>query len=174
MGRRLKQWVSMPHAALWVVQLSPSRSVTARRASFNAARGFVGGAALLLSGEADSISGFQCRTRLCGWCSSPPRCGRAARPLFQCRTRLCGWCSRCNVLLQTRKSGVSMPHAALWVVQREKEEIYVYHYSSFNAARGFVGGAAVDVHSASRPKLVSMPHAALWVVQLRRSQLLSP
>ena len=35
-----------------------------------------------------------------------------------------------------------MPHAALWVVQLRKGEILVADYASFNAARGFVGGAA--------------------------------
>ena len=37
--------VSMPHAALWVVQPKSSSSLRACGASFNAARGFVGGAA---------------------------------------------------------------------------------------------------------------------------------
>ena len=45
---------------------------------------------------------------------------------------------------------VSMPHAALWVVQQQHDQV----------------GYGLP--------LVSMPHAALWVVQLRRSQLLSP
>ena len=67
-----------------------------------------------------------------------------------------------------------MPHAALWVVQ-----LYMLFALSdlmigFNAARGFVGGAAsasMIFHAKIR---VSMPHAALWVVQPRRSQLFSP
>ena len=59
----------------------------------HAARGFVGGAARSRIGANLDTSRFQCRTRLCGWCSrclreSPPR-----RSTFQCRTRLCGWCS---------------------------------------------------------------------------------
>ena len=41
--------VSMPHAALWVVQLPPSAPLTLPFPSFNAARGFVGGAASSLS-----------------------------------------------------------------------------------------------------------------------------
>ena len=36
----------------------------------------------------------------------------------------------------------------------------------FNAARGFVGGAAKDGVLVDRVYHVSMPHAALWVVQL--------
>ena len=37
---------------------------------------------------------------------------------------------------------VSMPHAALWVVQRPTGLTESSSLSSFNAARGFVGGAA--------------------------------
>ena len=36
---------------------------------------------------------------------------------------------------------------------------------SFNAARGFVGGAAVFSEASVIAIGVSMPHAALWVVQ---------
>ena len=36
---------------------------------FNAARGFVGGAALRVHNQLLADSWFQCRTRLCGWCS---------------------------------------------------------------------------------------------------------
>ena len=58
----------MPHAALWVVQPFP---------------------------EIDALIGqtFQCRTRLCGWCS-----GEYEKSL-------------------KGDFAVSMPHAALWVVQ---------------------------------------------------------
>ena len=46
---------------------------------------------------------------------------------------------------------------------------------SFNAARGFVCGAAeIDFNAKVVFVSVSMPHAALCVVQLRRSQPLSP
>ena len=37
---------------------------------------------------------------------------------------------------------VSMPHAALWVVQQRSLLIMSMDIWSFNAARGFVGGAA--------------------------------
>ena len=40
--------VSMPHAALWVVQQRTEKGDTTTIIGFNAARGFVGGAALLL------------------------------------------------------------------------------------------------------------------------------
>ena len=41
--------VSMPHAALWVVQQHNCRRRARGRVCFNAARGFVGGAASSLS-----------------------------------------------------------------------------------------------------------------------------
>ena len=85
---------------------------------------------------------------------------------FQCRTRLCGWCSNTEAILADYINGVSMPHAALWVVQllvadynmsgthvsmphaalwvvqRLREENEELREVGFNAARGFVGGAA--------------------------------
>ena len=84
----------MPHAALWVVQLLPSRLHISAVPRFNAARGFVGGAAEIP----------------CLKTTQPCRCFNAARgfvggaaravsshfiedAVFQCRTRLCGWCS---------------------------------------------------------------------------------
>ena len=38
--------------------------------------------------------------------------------------------------------GVSMPHAALWVVQQTCLDALDVRILGFNAARGFVGGAA--------------------------------
>ena len=92
-----------------------------------------------------------------------------------------------------------MPHAALFVVQQYSSILRLIEVARFNAARGFVGGAAIynayihhEFESVSMPHAalwvvqrnrgarfgrsghVSMPHAALWVVQLRRSQPLSP
>ena len=109
---------------------------------------------------------FQCRTRLCGWCSlameiltgeiidvSMPHAalwvvqqedsydGNADWE-FQCRTRLCGWYSEMEDFKMEKMKVVSMPHAALWVVQHQIVNI---------------GGLLLGV---------SMPHAALWVVQL--------
>ena len=82
----------------------------------HAARGFVGGATFVVNLKNLPCGAFQCRTRLCGWCSfygversrlidvSMPHAALwvvqhgAAKCLafcekFQCRTRLCGWCS---------------------------------------------------------------------------------
>ena len=86
--------VSMPHAALWVVQLRDPIKIVAM---------------LVL---------FQCRTRLCGWCSRDELYTERELGKFQCRTRLCGWCSK------KRASGILLSIVC------------------FNAARGFVGGAA--------------------------------
>ena len=50
-------------------------------------------------------------------------------------------------LMKEGKIYVSMPHAALWVVQhfeRVKEREFD---PGFNAARGFVGGAAIGVYA---------------------------
>ena len=69
----------MPHAALWVVQLYRKLTTIFDSVRFNAARGFVGGAAKKGWVTCGNHSVFQCRTRLCGWCSfvarspCPPR-----------------------------------------------------------------------------------------------------
>ena len=107
----------MPHAALRVVQQDREVCMPAVQQSFNAARGFAGGAAN-------------------DWVRTG---GRAF--VFQCRTRLCGWCSRNPFGDNPEERNVSMPHAALWVVQPRQAAQFEF---------------SVDV---------SMPHAALWVVQ---------
>ena len=67
-------------------------------------------------------------------------------------------------------ASVSMPHAALWVVQPALELSIVDELMGFNAARGFVGGAAPRPRTKTYRYRVSMPHAALWVVQQRKYQ----
>ncbi len=60
---------------------------------------------------------------------------------FQCRTRLCVWCS--TLFPDAKMTGkVSMPHAALCVVQHDSWSNEDTACNSFNAARGFVCGAA--------------------------------
>ena len=78
----------MPHAALWVVQLLMATSDTERHWSFNAARGFVGGAAPADGSNSRFGTLFQCRTRLCGWCSLMEIRNCTPHTVFQCRTRL--------------------------------------------------------------------------------------
>ena len=58
-----------------------------------------------------------------------------------------------------------MPHAALWVVQPSSLAQARKPRLCFNAARGFVGGAANYWYMKINTWEVSMPHAALWVVQ---------
>ena len=113
--------VSMPHAALWVVQLYDEAGRLVDRLS------------------------FQCRTRLCGWCNIQQGMTVNLRAKFQCRTRLCGWCSQRKVLQGVSCEYVSMPHAALWVVQRRSGSSLVLLLRRFNAARGFVGGATASL-----------------------------
>ena len=43
---------------------------------------------------------------------------------------------------QVPQQPVSMPHAALWVVQHDESDSTRKDFPGFNAARGFVGGAA--------------------------------
>ena len=155
----------IPHAALWVVQLERTAEISNRLRRFNAARGFVGGAALDNIGlDTDSMV-FQCRTRLCGWCS---RCVLAlcggfrvsmpyaalwvVQPISGCRWRTAHGVSMPHAALWVVQPGrrlhrvhviwVSMPHAALWVVQPRTLTLHSGDVG-FNAARGFVGGAAM-------------------------------
>ena len=144
----------MPHAALWLVQLERKRE---KRfcACFNAARGFVGGATIMALVAQSKSQSFQCRTRLCGWCSrwgldgsllcsavSMPHAAipfrphhRFAVPLPRSRR---GGLVRLRFLVESRNIsfprqcggsgersepiGAPMPHAALWVVQRVREQ----------------------------------------------------
>ena len=64
---------------------------------------------------------------------------------FQCRTRLCGWCNSTPDQKGIGGCYVSMPHAALWVVQRDGSRRRVQGGGCFNAARGFVGGATASL-----------------------------
>ena len=145
-------------------QVSKWRAQRADRGA-HAARGFVGGAAIIPRASEETTLVFQCRTRLCGWCSQllvyeDKHMGgfNAARGFvggaafsegevyahvaFQCRTRLCGWCSAFGALSFSGVIDVSMPHAALWVVQPYSATSDSLFVPRFNAARGFVGGAA--------------------------------
>ena len=88
----------MPHAALWVVQQNASAFLASDNGCFNAARGFVGGATSTSISHRSIFLSFQCRTRLCGWCNSE---------FFQ-------WIADNDL--------VSMPHAALWVVQPHRSQ----------------------------------------------------
>ena len=134
----------MPHAALWVVQLITAFVVVATACCFNAARGFVGGAALKNPEEDEDEEGFN-----------------AARGFV-------GGAAKIR-LLMLEGFFVSMPHAALWVVQRN------YMYIVIRIRTVSMPHAALWVvqrncpHPLGRRRVVSMPHAALWVVQQTRT-----
>ena len=108
--------VSMPHAALYVVQLS-LESPCLWRACFNAARSIVCGATCCRFWRMCFVREFQCRTQHCMWCN--PGDGR--------RLRL--------------QADVSMPHAALYVVQLFSRSVVAKAMVGFNAARSIVCGA---------------------------------
>ena len=134
------QSVSMPHAALWVVQPQAQQAIPVQ-VRFQCRTRLCGWCSRELDRIVENDKKFQYRTRLCGWCSIMVGTGRgaahgfntargfvggaasrgtmsASRPWgFQYRTRLCGWCSP-KRMLAFRTPGVSIPHAALWVVQR--------------------------------------------------------
>ena len=130
----------MPHAALWVVQRRTS-PLPHDRFSFNAARGFVGGAALERLPASRAMERFNAARGFVGGAAKEILMKKEYTILFQCRTRLCGWCSRLSGFHHAGGLRVSMPHAALWVVQ--------------------LNGNFDPLDNVP----VSMPHAALWVVQ---------
>ena len=83
----------------------------------HAARGFVGGAAKVGENLAKIAEMFQCRTRLCGWCSGIR---------FDCEFLETGF-NAARGFVGGAATGASQIH----------ERVF-----GFNAARGFVGGAA--------------------------------
>ena len=139
----------MPHAALWVVQPRLQQYPRVFQAW------------------------FQCRTRLCGWCSQkdsqrnsgmlisfnaargyslspPPPLRGPPPPLTQGRLFVYG----------TSASLPDAQDAGCCKVPSQRAD------RGAHAARGFVGGAApASAISTSFSGVVSMPHAALWVVQ---------
>ncbi len=92
-GGELLRVVSMPHAALWVVQPDRFHFPNNRwEVSMPHAALWVVQQRFALSSNVPTWT-FQCRTRLCGWCSYVEFLLICKGNLFQCRTRLCGWCS---------------------------------------------------------------------------------
>ena len=117
-----------------------------------------------LSARRTSSAVFQCRTRLCGWCNVEDcgikfanLCFNAARgfvggataSIYVATDRSNGFNAARGFVggatkmasYSDRGKGVSMPHAALWVVQQTFPTLVTVSLSGFNAARGFVGGA---------------------------------
>ena len=133
--------VSMPHAALWVVQPG-THHVHFRSAScFNAARGFVGGATNMTPHDFTLYDGFNAARGFVGG---------ATAMLFALVVII--W--------------VSMPHAALWVVQRPLLPRKGLMDRTFQCRTRLCGWCnQSDGIFWNGGSWVSMPHAALWVVQ---------
>ena len=132
----------MPHAALWVVQQD-------------------------VDADAKIIFVFQCRTRLCGWCSLTVDDARRSFCCFNAARGFVGGATS-TVSFSSDMSGVSMPHAALWVVQLllfDKANSLAFSVSMPHAALWVVQREHGSGRSTAH--FVSMPHAALWVVQRR-------
>ena len=130
----------MPHAALWVVQHYLVFDI-ATQVGFNAARGFVGGAAGSAPRWYNHGCSFNAARGFVGGAAKRRCCHGAAADSFNAARGFVGGaafiCSK-----YVCSSRVSMPHAALWVVQRSRFLSVLKEEQSFNAARGFVGGAA--------------------------------
>ena len=84
---------------------------------------------------------FQCRTRLCWWCKD--LLANVARGLasFNAARGFVGG-ARMTIRITTASGRISMPHAALLVVQDVVDGGKLVELTYFNAARGFVGGAS--------------------------------
>ena len=63
--------------------------------------------------------------------------------LFQCRTQHCMWCNLLPILENVLCPRVSMPHAALYVVQPRRWKKTTSPSRCFNAARSIVCGATL-------------------------------
>ena len=87
----------MPLAALLVVQGEVIWMGTIKILGFNAARGFVGGARIMLGIEGIKDYPFQCRSRLCWWCKDV-----AHSPCISCVQRLFWKVSGCLRWLSER------------------------------------------------------------------------
>ncbi len=129
--------VSMPHAALWVVQQSSGSTPNSSERCFNAARGFVGGAATSSFTHVRAVGGFNAACGFVGGAAETLGEELVQKLLFQCRTRLCGWCNRVEGGSYELQRYVSMPHAALWVVQLVIVVGIQLGHRRFNAARSY-------------------------------------
>ena len=142
--------VSMPHAAFWVVQPNAASRFPSPNGCFNAARGFVCGAAKEGAHE------------------------RESHQRFQCRTRLCGWYSLYGLKYPIETKGGSMPHAAIPfrphhrfavpLPRSRRGGLVTLRFLAESRNISFprrCGGSGEH----SEPIGALMPHAALWVVQ---------
>ena len=157
----------MPHAALWVVQHYDLDLNWRDDGGFNAARGFVGGAARTGDQNGNVRSGFNAARGFVGGAAVKDVRRTELKWGFNAARGFVGGAAS-NLRGGTDPFAVSMPHAALWVVQQSSRTAPSRNLRSFNAARGFVGGAAGAL----------MPHAAIpfrpyhrFAVPLPRSRM---
>ena len=121
-------------------QVSKWRAQRADRGA-HAARGFVGGTTISERIIVNEEFEFQCRTQLCGWCKLWKNSKRFSEEKgFNAARGFVGGAA-VSRKFAIKMIAVSMPHAALWVVQL------------------LIRNPKTDAIA------VSMPHAALWVVQ---------
>ena len=123
-----------------VTNSTPSVSLV----SFNAARGFVGGAALMSYTDWHALMSFNAARGFVGGAALVSAYSQFRQKRFQCRTRLCGWCSHSLHALRTVGSCFNAARGFVGGAAFPLMGIYTEE-NSFNAARGFVGGAAATI-----------------------------
>ena len=133
----------MPHAALWVVQPFRGCSMGGKLLRFNAARGFVGGAARSISPRTLYIARFNAARG--NSLSPPPPLRGPPPPLAQGR-------------LFSYGMSASLPDTQDLAAAKSRRSVNGLLYFSFPRRCGGSG-------ERSEPMGALMPHAALWVVQ---------
>ena len=105
----------------------------------HAACGFVCGATALITSDFRRKISFQCRTRLCVWCNVQAS-GVVARATVVSMPHAALWVVQQSILLLIfRNENVSMPHAALWVVQRWRHRRCVFALYGFQCRTRLCG-----------------------------------
>ena len=116
--------VSMPHAALLVVQDSYSCSIVMSSLSFNAARGFVGGARLKPTCTSSCVGSFIAARGFVGGARVLPIVVSDFTARFNAARGFVGGARMIYQDIASKRMNVSMPHAALLVVQERAFRIY--------------------------------------------------
>ena len=133
--------------------------------SFNAARGFVGGATFFPHGVLPRRDVFQCRTRLCGWCNSYGSIPiRVTHDSFNAARGFVGGAARHLSGKRSPSNGFNAARSMICGATSRSSSMRAQR-CGFNAARSIVCGATARSSACSAGRKVSMPHAALYVVQ---------
>ena len=137
-----------------------------RQFGFNAARSIVGGATTCWKGTSSNRSFNAARSIVCGATSRRRRQRHGLHPVSMPHAAL--YVVQLHTFEPVRSEApVSMPHAALYVVQLTTRSLAKMIVACFNAARSIVCGATPPRDDIRGTLCVSMPHAALYVVQQR-------